>query len=545
VNVDPSILRRWLDPRRCPITALVIVGFLCGLAWARARDPFVCAPFSARFGAGEKVQAVAVLGKPSSRRPVVIYLQDAGTGLEEIGPNLRQLAELDMAAVAMKYDQTNQTVFNRQLSALLAQVGSEPWAQTNAVAWLAHGLGAQRLLRFARWHDQPQPQLLLCLAGGQVADLIGLAKATQLEHQRSAGGDTRSLQEERPWSGPLAHCPVALVTAKNDEVYPVQNSEQLAALLRCEGVHVETCSLSGLDHAFGENQRVVFRLVAEYIAHKLGVTHTRRLEQPMASRGGTWLYWAPFFALTVILIWGAGRKVWQGAINNPPQSWLAKGFTALAACVGLAAAADAALHLILPRCASSQATNSLARYCLLTPEWREGFDLLTTDSGWKRRPLKQLLEHVELASLQRSQFYTNLNAQMYRDFILSPRISPSESEQWGWRRTLWEAFSPRVRKSADSIAAARTIVYFLRERVTISDESAAPEGVETCWSEGWGSEAGFEQLYVATLRSVGVAARLSKKGQAELWTGSTWEAAPQLFATRGLPFVEQESPGAF
>jgi len=88
----------WLNPLRRPVTAVLVVGFLCALVWAKAKDPFVRERFSVRIGAGERTKAVAVLAKPVSRRPVVIYLQDAGADLEGSGLRLRQLAELGVAA---------------------------------------------------------------------------------------------------------------------------------------------------------------------------------------------------------------------------------------------------------------------------------------------------------------------------------------------------------------------------------------------------------------------------------------------------------------
>jgi hypothetical protein len=40
--------------------------------------------------------------------------------------------------------------------------------------------------------------------------------------------------------------------------------------------------------------------------------------------------------------------------------------------------------------------------------------------------------------------------------------------------------------------------------------------------------------YVAALRSVGIAARLGRQGQAELWTGAEWVTAAQHLLKHGL-----------
>jgi hypothetical protein len=52
-------------------------------------------------------------------------------------------------------------------------------------------------------------------------------------------------------------------------------------------------------------------------------------------------------------------------------------------------------------------------------------------------------------------------------------------------------------------------------------------GVETIWTEQMTDEVGFERIYVAALRSVGIAARLNEQKQAELWTGKKWQTAPK------------------
>ena len=51
--------------------------------------------------------------------------------------------------------------------------------------------------------------------------------------------------------------------------------------------------------------------------------------------------------------------------------------------------------------------------------------------------------------------------------------------------------------------------------------------------------AGFERIYVAALRSVGIAAQLGAQGQAEVWTGAVWQVAP-----RPLSLATEKTEGA-
>jgi hypothetical protein len=96
-----------------------------------------------------------------------------------------------------------------------------------------------------------------------------------------------------------------------------------------------------------------------------------------------------------------------------------------------------------------------------------------------------------------------------------------------WRRTLWENFYPRVRREHDPAVAAQVVVRFLRERVGIDPAYSYRVGVETIWTQQMTDEIGFDRIYVAALRSVGIAARLNAGQRAELWTGLAWQEAPR------------------
>jgi hypothetical protein len=522
----------WLNPSRRPVLWVLAVSFLCALAWAKSQDPLVRVRLSIRLGAGEAVKAVAVLAKPVCPRPVVVFLHDAGTDLEGSGPRLRQLAALGVAAVGLEYSQPDQTLFNRQFIALLQRLEKEPWANTNALAWFGCGRGAQRLLRFVRWHDHPRPQVLICLGGARAGDLLRLPSAAQLggsaNRDGASPGELGAIFEQ---SG-LTNSHVLLVHAREDEVFPVNECEALAAALRNQGAPVKVCILEGQPHNFGENQDTVFRLVSEYAACNLGLS----LKPGRVWAGWQSLCWAPLAALLVLLAHGCWQKARPMLAACVPRAASAKALSVLAGCVATVAAGDLALHIVLPRCGISEAVLPLARGWLVLPHWKEDFEWLASDASWGGRPLRQLLEHVELAGLQQKHFYTNLATATYREFILSPRIYQFASEEWGWRRDLWETLYPRIRKEDDPTKAAQTVVRFLRQRVAILGEGRIVQGVETSWKEEAASGAEFQQLYVAALRSVGVAARLHARGTAEFWTGAAWAAAPQPLASQGLEF---------
>jgi hypothetical protein len=147
-----------------------------------------------------------------------------------------------------------------------------------------------------------------------------------------------------------------------------------------------------------------------------------------------------------------------------------------------------------------------------------------------------LLAHVELANLQRTQFYPDLDDNTYRNFVLSPRINQNSSD-WNWRRQLWDAFYPRVRRVKDPIKGARNAVRFLQERVGISQNPVASASVMSCWDDGLTDESHFNELYIAVLRSIGIAAQQNNNGTIEIWTGKEWLPAPRPFLETWLRSV--------
>ncbi|MEI6780970.1 MAG: hypothetical protein WCQ21_08645 [Verrucomicrobiota bacterium] len=212
-------------------------------------------------------------------------------------------------------------------------------------------------------------------------------------------------------------------------------------------------------------------------------------------------------------------------------NWLLK---AAATSLGCAAVAVTAVHLIPPRLAANGITMELALGFLVLPRLQDDFACLTQQTVWRGKRIGALLDHVELANLQRKQFYPNLDSYTFQAYVLSPSIDRLPLTELDWRRPLWEHFYPRVRNVHDPIAGAQTIVRCLRERVGISPEYPYRVGVETIWTQGMTDATGFERIYVAALRSVGIAAQLGAKAQAEVWTGTAWQPAPRpLSLTKG------------
>jgi hypothetical protein len=168
---------------------------------------------------------------------------------------------------------------------------------------------------------------------------------------------------------------------------------------------------------------------------------------------------------------------------------------------------------------------------LVQPKEKADFEALAGRPIWSGQKLKTLLEHVELANYNRELINWQLDDKIYRDFVLSPVIERATSNQQpatnlDWRRLLWEEFYPRVRHESSPEDAAKIVVRHLRERVTIASLPNQPREVPNIWLKQVTDEAGFQIIYIAALRSVGVPARLDVQGQAEFYDGAKWVPAP-------------------
>jgi hypothetical protein len=171
-------------------------------------------------------------------------------------------------------------------------------------------------------------------------------------------------------------------------------------------------------------------------------------------------------------------------------------------------------------------TLSIARRILVQPKERADFEALACQPIWKGQKLKTLLDHVELAGYNRELINWQLDATNYENYVLSPVIAGTPGERFDWRRPLWEEFYPRIRHESSPEDAAKIIINHLRERVTIAAIPDPPRDVPAIWLRQQTDQTGFEIIYVAALRSVGVPARLDSNHQAEFWDGSKWSSAP-------------------
>ena len=158
------------------------------------------------------------------------------------------------------------------------------------------------------------------------------------------------------------------------------------------------------------------------------------------------------------------------------------------------------------------------------PELRGDFDWLAQQPGAKSCCLRDLLEPLNLASVQRGQFAASLPENEWREFVLSPWIEGA-GEDIAWRRELWEWLGPRVRRETGAGQAAQVVARELHKWVSLQSKSH-PQGIAASWLGGVGDGIYFAQMHVAALRSAGIPARFTKAGGCERRTESGWERVP-------------------
>lgn len=255
-----------------------------------------------------------------------------------------------------------------------------------------------------------------------------------------------------------------------------------------------------------------------------------------------WTSWAPIVAIggNVILAIRWFRLFLPQSIQSARNGitlrrWFRSksGLILLAVLVAIWALFFAVIYAGLPQLEVNEWTLAGAQDWLVPGKWGNDFNFVVANGGsqWRRYRIGVILDSLKLADKQRHRFYTNLDNEIYQDYILSPQIDSLPLPDLDWRPVLWEYFCPRVRRLNAPEAAAQIVVRLLRERVGIDATFGADVGVLTTWREGFTDEKGFDRIYVAALRTVGIAARLDGNARAEIWNGANWEPAPRPLIT--------------
>jgi hypothetical protein len=437
------------------------------------------------------------------------------------GTELRQMAELGIAVVSLEYDQSNVVAFNAQFTSVLNYLSQQKWANTNAVAWVGFSMGANRIWEFAAVHPTRQPQLLVQLSGA------GMEQPCT---------DSQSLTN--------LHCPVLLIHGEQDEIFPIDDTRRLASALQTNGLPTELKIIPGASHDMGMAHEVVFRCIGEYclthltasgIAPAIVWQQYHSIAQWEAEAPPFWLFCLPA-ASWVVGGFAWRRYRWSDPPEKVPLTRWEIALRWLAAILAVWALIETGIHLLTPHFSVTDRTLAIAQRFLVPPNEYNDFEYLAAQPIWQGQKLEILLTHVELAHYNRELINWQLDDKIYRDYVLSPVLEPAPgirhpASSFNWRRLLWEEFYPRIRHETSPADAAEIAVRHLRERVTIAALPNPPREVPDIWLKQITDQTGFEIIYVATLRSVGIPARLNPQQQAEFFDGTVWRPAPSPLAS--------------
>jgi hypothetical protein len=138
-------------------------------------------------------------------------------------------------------------------------------------------------------------------------------------------------------------------------------------------------------------------------------------------------------------------------------------------------------------------------------------------------------KYSSLADYTRRIVNWKLDERFYTEYVLNPRVVDGMQPELEWRQPLWKYFYPLIRKAATPHDAANILVNHLRLEVEVRESArgSSTTTIQQIWNQRATTPTGFEQIYLAALRSIAVAAKLNSQGRVEIRDDGEWKAAPR------------------
>jgi hypothetical protein len=571
------------------VLLLITVVFYCAMIWAKERDPFQRVSFRPDAPATKQCNGIMVSPKPAAQYPLAVYLYGAGSSLLDSGHQLRLIAKCGFNAASFEYYEESQLVFDEQFATVCHYLRNQSGTQTNIV-WVTCGLGARKALNFALSHPELQPDLLICIEGAWTAEMYEILANMRSRRLGSLSENTQPGLSNQPLSiikcpillvqSPehsaglqasherfaallratgtsvrLCILPESSLDSEADSLWSLRVLMQYSAaqfpppdytakLPDCRLLAPQVRQFNAVLQKAGENRNQIWWAIARtdeakrpvaisFIAHLNDFELARIPMADLQQRYAPSRLWRRRIIFGLALLIFASLALWKYRSQllrvrlwfcqpGKEQCVLLKLVTCF---VTITALGMTSLNLLVPELNVNEFSLSMAKSFLLQSH-ADDISFLGQQKAVDKIKLKILLQDVQLANLQRHQFYSSLENGMFQQYILSPQID-SQAPAWNSRKELWEYFQPRIRKQHDPLLGAKIIVDYLLERVGIDSSYGADQDADTIWIQKMASEGGFQRIYVTALRSAGIAARLNDLKQAEIWTGQAWTAAPR------------------
>jgi hypothetical protein len=333
---------------------------------------------------------------------------------------------------------------------------------------------------------------------------------------------------------------VLLVHSALDEVFSKSDCERLADAFRDSSIPTTLVVLNGQPHKTGQFRLQIFRAIAEWCKKTLELSHNFPAS-PHPNVIPLWLCLAPS-VLWCVFWWHCrpanSRSPIRSSQNSKPTG-IVRLQNGISVTVVAAVTVTIVANFVLQNAPLSTRSACLARYFLANRTWIAEFDDLSRRPELTGVSLKTVLDESQLAHYNTYELANwRIDEDKYFRYVLSPVLDDGFDVQFGWRRELWEYLYPRIKFEQSTRECAVGVVRALRERITIDSTSDASDGVDQVWRNGVATLKNFKRIYIAALRSVGIPARISFEGNAELWTGTVWEEAP-LPLIMGIPELAQ------
>ncbi len=369
--------------------------------------------------------------------------------------------------------------FDEEFGRVVTLLDTRKLLDGRGCAWVGDGIGADFFIRFAAQHPGEHPDVLVCMAD---------ESSPVITTERSPP--------------PNVGFPIIVLEGSRGHLSQQENS--LVNWLR-EGKN--QVQVFGFENSEPELNTLLFREVGEKVRHILYSSGNARVTGPLLRQSGQ-PAWTCFWPAASLFLLYAFLSFWKKRR------------------LGIALGLRSAPYIV---CGTGVVIGCVLE-TLLCPreELKPGTESFNFAKQWYLTDVKHrdIPNYLALAGYNRPLVNWDVNEADYQDYILCPVLETGMKPELSWRKTLWSFFYPKIRKANSPEEAASILVRLLREEIEIQDRSEDAFDWEWIWHNRVASPAGFQLLYVAVLRSVGVGARINSQGDAEILSDGKWRNAP-------------------
>ncbi len=451
------------------------------IQWSKQPDLFKREIIKLRSIGDSSLPAILIRPRLTQERPMLVYVHEPKGSPIDDGTVLLKVADVGFTAVGASINSAEPLKFQQIFEELNDVLQKKMSGQRNGYVWLSRQTNVEQLIQFALRHPEQQPNLIVYMPE---------------ENERVDAPDLTINKSDKK--------SFAVMLIKKTKRYS-SYQESLRNTLQNSHIDVHLLTFANLEAA---TDAVLFQAMAEkarkllpsksIISGPLARTETKLPAGVLGFAGLSFLSW--------FVLW-----CWNETRTPERKERLLKVTPALAGVLGVVVGAIITWKVMeTPIRPADQQT--ISRFI-------KSWNLSTNDT-------RAVMNYIELAKYNSGLVNWNVNPPEYWNYVLSPILTKDAKPELKWRRILWTTLYPKVRKANSPAEAAAILVQELREEVEVSDGQSRGFDFDSVWQSRRTDRGGFECLYVAALRAIGVSARLSEDGIAEIYNNGEWNAAP-------------------